>query len=170
MPHKVVLPDVVLDGIKATKLTIEAGGSITLAPNWPIVLGKWAAQTAGEDAALEAGEVAAAAVRIDAVIAGSFVAVGLAVIFGTLYSLAQGSQIGDLAMSKKPGIVKGQAGLQAGDAGLQGPHPTRSVGQASMPGISTAKPWSRKSRSNSPTNSRATSRKRSPLSPTKPPS
>lgn len=120
-PNRVKLPDTVVDGIKLGKVVLEAGGQVTLAPNWPVVLGKWAAQHAAEEGAMEAGEVAATVVGGEALITGSLVAVGLSVIFGTLYSMAQGSKIGDLAVGVKPGIEKAKGGYKLAMSGYKAP-------------------------------------------------
>lgn len=120
-PHRVGLPDVVVDGIRFSKITLQAGGQVTLAPDWPVVLGKWAAKEVAEDAALEAGEVAATVVGAEVVIAGSLIAVGLATIFGTLHSMAQGAQIGDLAVASKLGLDKAKAGFKLAMSGYKPP-------------------------------------------------
>jgi len=120
-PYRVGLPDLVMDGIRFSKITLQAGAQITLAPDWPVVLGEWAAKEAAGDAALEAGEVAATVVGAEIIIAGSLIAVGLSTIFGTLHSVAQGAQIGDLAMAAKFGVDKARAGFKLAMSGYKPP-------------------------------------------------
>ena len=119
--RRVKLPDTEIDGIKLTNVILVAGGQVSLAPNWPVVLGKIAAQEAGEAVLAQAGEVAATVVSAEVIIAGSLIAVGLTTIFGTLYSLAQGSQIGDLAVSVRPGIVQAKQGFKLAMQGYRAP-------------------------------------------------
>jgi hypothetical protein len=123
------LPDAEIDGLKLTKLVVDVGGTVSIAPAWLDIIAKWAGEeiakqvgkTVVKDTALSAGEAAAAAITADAVIMGALIVDGVGTIFASVYSIVQAWGIGDLAQSYKPSLNDARSGFRCAMAGQAAP-------------------------------------------------
>ena len=123
------LPDAEIDGLKLTKLVVDVGGTVSIAPAWLDIIAKWAGEeiakqvgkTVVKDTALSAGEAAAAAITADAVIMGALIVGGVGTIFASVYSIVQAWGIGDLAQSYKPSLDDARSGFRCAMAGQAAP-------------------------------------------------
>ena len=122
---QVSLPDTEVEGMKLSKIRLEAGAAATIAPAWTAIVVKWAVEEGlkqgAKSAATEAGEAAAVVIGADVVIVGSLIIGGVATIGAAVYSIVMAWGIGDLAQGYTPAIGNAHAGFKAGMQGATPP-------------------------------------------------
>jgi hypothetical protein len=128
IPATVTLPDETIGILQLTNIKVDAGGQISIGPNYEQILLNWAEkqaeevaeEAAGDAAGGGAGEAVLAVVSFDTIMATALAAVAVGTVFGVIDMFVKKADIDHIKQSLYPALNNLNAGVYDGLANRTG--------------------------------------------------